>query len=152
EAASVLIPLGIWIKDNPGVVSRGNRGDTVIDGRLAPGITLRQASTEMTRIAAQLAVAYPQENNQFSVMLQPIRDLFVGEIRPTLLVLLAAVMFVLLIACANIANLFLMRAAGRTSEIALRVAIGATRWRIIQQMLAESFVVAGLGAVLGLGL
>ncbi len=106
----------------------------------------------MEGIAAQLATAYPEEDNQFGVALQPVRELFVGDIRPTILVLFAAVMFVLLIACANVANLFLMRAAGRTREIVLRVAIGATGGRILQQMLAESFVVAGLGGVLGLGL
>jgi putative ABC transport system permease protein len=106
----------------------------------------------MVAIAARLAAAYPEANNQFGISLQPIRELFVGDIRPALLVLFAAVMFVLLIACANLANLFLMRAAGRTREIALRIAIGATGGRIIQQMLAESFVVAGFGGVLGLGL
>jgi putative ABC transport system permease protein len=106
----------------------------------------------MECIVARLATAYPQDNDQFGIALQPIRELFVGDIRPAILVLFAAVMFVLLIACANVANLFLMRAAGRTREIALRVAIGATGARIIQQMLAESFVVAGLGGALGLGL
>jgi putative ABC transport system permease protein len=152
DAASVVVPLGVWLTDNSGATGRGNRGDTSAVGRLAPGVTLRQARAEMTGIAAQLAAAYPQDNNQFGIALQPIRELFVGDVRPTILVLFAAVMFVLLIACANVANLFLMRAAGRTREIALRVAIGATSGRIIQQMLAESFVVAGLGGLLGLGL
>lgn len=150
EAVQLLVPLGTWLKDNPVITSRGNRGDTIAIARLAPGIPLEKGRTEMTAIAAQLATEHPQENNQFSIVLQPVREYFVGDVRPTLLVLFAAVMFVLLIACANIANLFLMRAAGRTREIAMRVAIGATRGRIIQQMLVESFVVAGLGGVLGL--
>jgi putative ABC transport system permease protein len=152
EAVSVLEPLGVWLTDNSGAVERGNRGDTAALGRLARGVTLAGARTEMEGIAARLANAYPQENNQFGIALQPVRELFVGDIRPAILVLFAAVMFVLLIACANVANLFLMRAAGRTREIALRVAIGATGGRIIQQMLAESFVVAGLGGALGLAL
>src|SRR5215469_3160876 len=152
EAVSVLEPLGVWLTNNNGAIGRGNRGDTRALGRLASGITLERARAEMVGIAARLAAAYPAENNQFGIALQPIRELFVGDIRPTILVLFTAVMFVLLIACANVANLFLMRAAGRTREIALRVAIGATGGRIIQQMLAESFVVAGLGGILGLGL
>jgi predicted permease len=152
EEASVLEPLGVWLTGNDSAKGRGNRGDTVAIARLAPGATLPRALAEMKGIAAQLAVAYPEENNQFGITLQPIRELFVGDIRPAILVLFAAVVFVLLIACANVANLFLMRAAGRTREIALRVAIGATRGRIIQQMLAESFVVAGLGGALGLSL
>jgi putative ABC transport system permease protein len=152
EAVSVLEPLGVWLTDNSAATERGNRGDTAAIGRLAGGVSPARARAEMEAIAAGLASAYPQENNQFGIALQPIRELFVGDIRPAILVLFAAVMFVLLIACANVANLFLMRAAGRTREIALRVAIGATGGRIIQQMLAESFVVAGLGGLLGLGL
>src|SRR5215831_9068148 len=152
ETVSVLEPLGVWLTNNNGAMGRGNRGDTAAIGRLATGATLARARAEMEGIAARLAAAYPAENNQFGIALQPIRELFVGDVRPAILVLFAAVMFVLLIACANVANLFLMRAAGRTREIALRVAIGATGGRIIQQMLAESFVVAGLGGILGLGL
>jgi predicted permease len=152
EATSVLEPLGVWLTKNAGAAERGNRGDTAAVGRLAAGVSLARARVEMEGIAARLAAAYPQENNQFGIVLQPIRELFVGDLRPAILVLFAAVMFVLLIACANVANLFLMRAAGRTREIALRVAIGATGGRIIQQMLAESFVTAGLGGMLGLGL
>jgi putative ABC transport system permease protein len=152
EAVSVLEPLGVWLTGNTDGIDRRNRGDTTAIGRLATGVTVARARTEMEAIAAQLAGEYPEANNQFGTALQPIRELFVGDIRAAILVLFAAVLFVLLIACANVANLFLMRAAGRTREIALRVAIGATRGRIIQQMLAESFVVAGLGGILGLGL
>ena len=85
----------------------------------------------MEGIAARLAQAYPGSNDQFGVMLRPIRDVFVSELRPAVLVLFGAVMFVLLIACANVANLFLMRGAGRTREMALRIAVGASRGRII---------------------
>ncbi len=152
EAVSVLEPLGVWLTNNSRAIVRGNRGDTAAIGRLATGVTLARARSEMEGIGARLATTYPAENDQFGIALQPFRERFVGDIRPAILVLFAAVMFVLLIACANVANLFLMRAAGRTREIALRVAIGATRGRIIQQMLAESFVVAGLGGALGLGL
>jgi putative ABC transport system permease protein len=132
--------------------ARGNRGETVVVGRLAAGATLASARSEMEGIAARLAAAYPQFNNRFGITLRPIRELFVGSIRPAMLVLFTAVTFVLLIACANVANLFLMRAAGRTREIALRMAIGASNGRIIQQMLVESFVVASLGGIAGLGL
>jgi putative ABC transport system permease protein len=106
----------------------------------------------MDGIAARLAQAYPEANDQFGVALRPIRDVFVSEIRPAILVLFGAVMFVLLIACANVANLFLMRGAGRSKEIALRLAIGASRGRIIRQMLVESFVLAFFGGLLGFAL
>jgi putative ABC transport system permease protein len=152
ENASVIEPLGVWLTGNNSAMGRGNRGDTIAIGRLAPGVTFAQARAEMEGIDARLAAAYPEDNDQFGIALRPIRELFVGDIRPAILILFAAVVFVLLIACANIANLFLMRAAGRTREIALRVAIGATSGRIIQQMFAESFVVAGFGGLLGLGL
>jgi len=152
EKVDVLEPIGVWATNNKNAVDREQRGDSIVVGQLASGVTLEQARTEMKGIATRLARAYPEANDRFSVTLKPIRDEFVGDIRPALLVLLIAVLFVLLIACANLANLFLMRGAGRAKEIALRLAIGASRGRIVAQMLVESFILALFGGVLGLGI
>ena len=148
DDAALIEPIGVWLSGRER--ERGDRGDMVVLGRLAPGIALKRAQNEMEGIAARLAKAYPASNERFGVLLRPIRDYFVSDVRPSILILLGAVMFVLLIACANVANLFLMRSAGRTREIALRIAIGATRGRIVGQMLAESFVLAFFGGMAGL--
>jgi putative ABC transport system permease protein len=141
----------VWVTNNPKTAAdRSERSETTVVGRLTEGRSFAEARAEMEGIAARLAQAYPGANDQFGVALRPIRDVFAGEIRPAILVLFAAVMFVLLIACANVANLFLMRGAGRAREIALRMAIGASRGRVIRQMLAESFILAFLGGLLGL--
>lgn len=150
KKADVLEPVGVWVTKNPASTERGERGDLVVIGRLATGMSFTQARSEMEEIAARLAREYPASNDQFGVTLRRIRDVFVGNLRPAVLVLLGAVMFVLLIACVNVANLFLMRGAARAKEIALRMAIGASRGRIIRQMLTESFVVAILGGLVGL--
>jgi len=152
DKTDVVEPIGVWATDNSSVAERGNRGDMVVAGRLRAGVGFGQARAEMEGIAARLAQAYPATNDQFGVALQPIREVFVSDVRPAVLVLFGAVMFVLLIACANVVNLFLMRAAGRTKEIALRIAIGASRGRIVRQMLAESFALAFLGGLFGLAL
>jgi putative ABC transport system permease protein len=151
EQIDLLEPIGVKAND-PDFNDRGDRGDMVVLGRLAPGISFAQARAEMEGIAARLAQAYPGANDQFGVELQPIRDVFVSDLRPAVLVLFGAAVFVLLIACANVANLFLMRGASRTKEIALRIAMGASRNRIIYQILVESFVLASLGGLLSLAL
>ena len=146
DKIDVMLPIGVWTTNNPGVTSRGDRGDSIV-ARLAQGASLAQARAEMEGIAASLAKEYPEDNDQFGVLLRPIRDAFAGDLRTEILVLFAAVMFVLLIASANVANLFLVRSAARTKEIALRMAFGASRWRIIRQLLTESFVLAFLGGI-----
>ena len=118
-------------------------------GRLAPGVTLEKAQAEMRVITAGLAKAYPQANGAIAVMMQPLRERIVGKIQRLLLILFGAVAFVLLIACANIANLHMVRAAGRRKEFAIRAALGGGRGRLISQLLAESLMLATAGAVFG---
>src|SRR5580700_6811552 len=145
ENCDVMEPIGAWATHNSSVADRGDRGDLKVVGRLAAGVPLEQARAEMDGIAARLAQAYPQDNDQCGVKLQPLRESFSGDARPAILVLLGAAIFVLLVACANVANLFLMRGTVRAREMALRIAIGASGSRIIRQILTESFLVALLG-------
>jgi len=153
DMTDVMLPIGVWATNNADAIKeRGDRGDMVVIGRLGPGVALGQARAEMKGIAARLAEEYPASNDQFSVTLQPIRQAFVGDMKTAILVLFGAVLFVLLIACANVANLFLVRGASRTKEIALRIAFGASRGRIIRQMLTESFILACSGGVVGVAL
>jgi len=152
DKTDVIVPMGVWATHNPEeVADRSERGDMRVIARLAPGVSFQQARAEMDTIQARLAATYPV-NTEFGASLRPIREVFVGEIRPAILVLFGAVLFVLLIACANVANLFLMRGAARTREIALRIALGATRGRIVRQMLAESLVLAFFGGLLGVSI
>jgi putative ABC transport system permease protein len=150
EKAQFLEPIGTWLATNPEATERGARGDMVVIGRLTPVTSLATARSEMEGIAARLATQYPGTNDQFGVLLRPIREAFVGDMRTAILSLFGAVICVLLIACANVANLLLVRGAGRTREVALRIAFGATRRRIVRQMLTESLVLALVGGALGI--
>jgi putative ABC transport system permease protein len=121
--------------------------------RLKPGVTLEKAQAEMNTIGARIADAYPQSNKGWGVTVERFEDQLVGrQLRSSLYVLLAAVGAILLIGCANLANLTLARGAAREREIAVRAALGAGRWRLIQQLLAENLVVALAGGSFGLAL
>ena len=119
-------------------------------GRLRDGVTQEESSVELNTIASRLAQSYPATNRSIAAKVTPLRDALVGQLRPTLLALFASVALVLFIACANIANLLLVRASNRQREIAVRTALGATRVRLLRQFLAESLVLSTLGAAAGI--
>jgi putative ABC transport system permease protein len=130
------------------------RGGHYLQGiaRLHPGIVIASAQADLNTIAARAERQFPDSNSGWDTTLQDLQDSAVGRIRPAMLTLTAAVGFVLLIACVNIANLLLSRSAARKREIGIRASLGAGRWRLIRQLLTESVLLSACGAAVGLGL
>ncbi len=135
--------------NNPVWMSREIHPMIFVWGKLKPGVTVGQARTEMKGIAARLEKTYPDTNRGETAVVTPLLDNLIGKYRTNLGLLLGAVGLVLLIACANLANLFAARGAARSREFAVHAAVGATRWQIIKRLLIESFLVAVLGGALG---
>jgi putative ABC transport system permease protein len=147
ERSELWVPL----RANEGEQDRGMK-NLFTFGRLAPGVTMEGARTALTQVAARLATEYPA-NNTWTAKLYPLRDEFIpGDIKLITLTMMGAVTFVLLIACANVANLMLARATARSREIAIRSALGAGRHRIVRQLLTESLILAVAGGALGIPL
>jgi putative ABC transport system permease protein len=144
--------IDLWIPLALNAANRQNREGRWLSAmaRLKPGVSREQAQQNMNVIAARLERAYPASNAGWGAAVVPLHDWLVGDSRTTLLVLLGAVSFLLLIACSNVANLLLARAAGRSHEMSLRAALGAGRLRIAQQLITESFALSLVGGALGL--
>jgi len=144
-------PTDVWLNYPMPASAREPRGRSIsVIARLKPGVTIEQARAEMKTIAANLAVELPDFDTNWSAKVIPLREELAGELRPALIVLAGAVAFVLLIACANVANLLLARGAARQREVAIRSALGAARGRVIRQLLTESLLLGIAGGIAGL--
>jgi putative ABC transport system permease protein len=149
QKAEFLMPFGQTTEQLRATRGRGN---ACALARLRDGVSREQAASEMRRLFAELEKEAPERNAGRSVMLLSLSEQMVGELRPTMLALVGAVMLVLLVACVNVANLLLARSAARERELGLRAALGAGRGRLLRQMLTESLALAAAGGVAGLGM
>ena len=136
-----------------GSAQQRNGVSLYVVGRLRQGVSIDRAQAEARLVSAQIDRGFPiKQTSGFDVRLEPMHQHLVSEVRPAILALMGAVIFLLLIACANVANLMLVRASLRERDLAVRTALGGPRWRLVGQMLAETLLIAGLGALLGVGL
>ena len=156
----VLFPPGTNVEPRPDILiasrvnfetgSRNNVSLRVV-AKLKPGVSFNQAQSELDRLSADLRSRFPiKQTSNMNLRIEPMHDDLVADVRPQLVALMGAVVFVLLIACANVANLLLVRASARERELAVRAAIGGNRWRIVRQLVAESVVLAAVGGAAGL--
>jgi putative ABC transport system permease protein len=145
EQTQIWMTSGVKVSEEP----RDNRSWSAI-GRLNPGVDLKQAQSRISAIDAKLAIQFPDTNKGWDTTVWILHERLVKEVKPSLLALLGAVGFVLLIACANVANLLLARSAARQKEMAVRAAMGASRSRVVRQMLTESILLSTIGGISGL--
>jgi len=143
-------PVWVPVHQTGDPITRRSLRWLTVFGRLAPGFTAEQARAEMESITAQLMRAYPKENGSTFFVMETLSEQIVGKVRPLLLILLGAVGFVLLITCANVANLVMTRSIGRRKEFAVRSALGASRATLLWQLLTESLLLSSIGAAVGL--
>jgi putative ABC transport system permease protein len=148
QPAEVYVPFGPWAATLP--EDRGWHPGIFPVARLKPGVSLDAARLEMDAVAQQLEAEFPDSNRNVRALVTRVQDQVVQNVRPAILMLTGAVVLVLLIACANVANLLLARAVDRQKEVALRIALGATRGRIVRQLLVESVLLAAVGGAAGL--
>ena len=144
--AKIWVPLA-WTNEIRAI--RGNHNYGVIAG-LKKGVNIHQAQAELSAISSRLEQVYPEDDKGWGAVIVPLREQLVGDVRPALLVLLGAVAFVLLIACANVANLVLAKTLARRKEIAIRTALGASRFVVLRQILAETVLLSVVGGAVGL--